>query len=173
VLVKEEYNEDLPRADVTIRADATIRDGTEGTYRHQGLAWLEAAKVLNESGNAAGLGPFYYLVSHSFELFTKAFLLWRGVTHEELRSKKLSHNFKALVNRANELGLGLEEEFCPLVEALQSINEQHRTRYAQLGFFTMGDIRYVMPDNMLIWVQKYYDKIFGIIHKEKQEKTND
>ena len=148
-------------------ADITPRDSTEGHYRHKGLAWLGAAKILHENDTAHLMGPFYYMVSHAFELFTKAFLLWRGVSHKELRSRDFGHNISALVHRAKELGLQIEDEYIPLIETMENLNKDHMQRYPMIGFFTIGQLGYVEPNHIINWVQKYYDKIYGIISSEK------
>jgi len=84
------------------RADLTVREGTEGTYRHKGLAWLDAAKCLHQN-NREGFGAFYYLVSHACELFTKAFLIWRGVPYDQLKSRELGHDIQRLVEKRKSL----------------------------------------------------------------------
>lgn len=155
----------------TARADTELRDGNQGLYRHEGLAWLESAKVLEKARKGFGLGPFYYIVAHACELFTKAFLLWRGVSHEELRSKKLSHDIPKLLDKAQEYGLQLEEEFTPFFEALDNMNRDHKQRYPKLGFYTMGRLDYVEPSKMIYWAEKYYEKIYGIIQRERNDKN--
>ena len=152
------------------RADLTVREGTEGTYRHKGLAWLDAAKCLHQN-NREGFGAFYYLVSHACELFTKAFLIWRGVPYDQLKSRELGHDIQRLVEKAQELGLPIEEEFKPFFEALENLNQENMQKYPKLGFFTLGQQGYVEPHNMLSWADIYYKKIYAIISKEKNAKN--
>lgn len=51
--------------------------------------------------------PAYYLVGHAIELALKAFLLERGITVGELRSRKYGHNLDALVLEARRRRLGM------------------------------------------------------------------
>lgn len=52
--------------------------------------------------------PAYFLAGHSIELSLKAFLLGRGTTKEELRSRKFGHKLDALLVEARRRRLGNE-----------------------------------------------------------------
>lgn len=78
--------------------------------------------------------PVRFLFSHAIELYLKAYLLLKGVTVEELRSRALGHNLKKLTATAVKLGLDV-----PTVhrQSMDVANEAILDRYIETGARTV------------------------------------
>ena len=85
--------------------------------------------------------PAYFLVGHSIELSLKAFLLGRGATKDELRSRKFGHKLDALLSEARRRRLGSEvklpqDETRAIVE-LNNCYSVKELEYAEVGYRRM------------------------------------
>lgn len=108
--------------------------------------YLEAASVVDqEMGKDKAFArvspmPAYFLLTHGIELTLKAYLRHAGLTVEQLGTRDLGHDLKALYVRACELGLGdlyqMTAEDAEVLELLVAANEFHQLRYIQSGFKT-------------------------------------
>lgn len=72
-------------------------------FNHYASEYLTAARSI-EVGSLFSPVP-YYLYCRCLELGVKAFLLLRGVSKHELKSKILGHNLVAILTEAERLGL--------------------------------------------------------------------
>lgn len=128
-----------------------------GMLKH---AWdyFNAAKLLHSKRLGLTMqGPFNYLVSHAFELFTKSFLLSKGLKYEDL--KRLSHGIDGLMMKAQELSLFLDDKYFKVAEVIKNLNKYNMQRYPMLGFFTIGSIEYAEPSNFLNYVHSYGEMV--------------
>jgi hypothetical protein len=154
--------------------DPTIRPASAEGLRTLGEAYLSAAEVLNENmdwKNAEGIyrrrrafiikQPFYYLLSHSFELLTKAYLKSRGVSDNDLF--KLSHNISKLINEAVKHGFIFEDEWLGVATVLENLNGRNKMRYPRLGMFLVGPSYYFDPENLVGYLHNYHDKIKRLV----------
>ena len=103
---------------------------------HYAHAYAASAMTLNEVDvdTIRSDAPVRFLFSHAIELYLKAYLLLKGVTVEELRSRALGHNLKKLTSKAVELGLSVSEEHCLSIEVA---NEAILDRYIETGARTV------------------------------------
>lgn len=62
--------------------------------------------------------PFYFLVSHSIELFLKSALLKRGYVPADLKRFDNRHNLKALLDLLKKKGLPVSAEAASIIEGL-------------------------------------------------------
>lgn len=76
--------------------------------------------------------PFYYLVSHSIELFIKCALVKRGESAEGLRKYPLGHSLGALLHKLKEMNVPVSESADALITALSQQHEKHALRYTAL-----------------------------------------
>ncbi|MBZ5589035.1 MAG: hypothetical protein LAO05_10780 [Acidobacteriia bacterium] len=95
---------DVPTGKDAIAAPVGVRaDLTPLGFHHYSEQFLEAARTVRKY---PGFSPVrYYLYCHSIELVLKAYLLAKGVSVTDLRSKSLGHNLEGVVSRANKAGL--------------------------------------------------------------------
>jgi hypothetical protein len=80
---------------------------TPSGFQLHAKEFFVAAQLILSQHNNVSL-PSYFLLGRSIELALKAFLLSRGLTPPELKSRKLGHNLDALFDKA--IALGLEDE---------------------------------------------------------------
>ena len=83
--------------------------------------------------------PVAYMYSHAVELYLKSFLRMKGVTVEELRSRKLGHDMIAIVEKAVSLGLELTDLQQGQIKLL---NDSVLDRYIETGFRTILPIEH-------------------------------
>jgi hypothetical protein len=124
------------------KAEPPGRTSALGLARYA-YEYIDAANVVYERdqerhpGNEIAPIPAYWLASHGVELALKSFLLHRGVSQDELSSRKLGHDLFACRKRAEELGL--LERFKPhdrdeaAMELLAGLNADHSLRYIKTG----------------------------------------
>ncbi|NJM44529.1 MAG: hypothetical protein HC858_12195 [Brachymonas sp.] len=98
--------------------------------------YFNAAKHLKENCSArAALAfippkPALLCLVHSAELMLKSFLIFKGVSLNELRSKTLGHNQFKLYRKVRELGLpALSGLRLDGIRLILYANENHRLRY--------------------------------------------
>lgn len=103
---------------------------------HYAHAYASSAMTLNEVDidTIHSDAPIRFLFSHAIELYLKAYLLLRGVTIEELRSRALGHNLKKLTSGAVKLGLDVSKEHR---EWIGLANEAILDRYIETGARTV------------------------------------
>lgn len=71
-------------------------------YASDFAAWANRAHA-DKSPNFSPVP--YYLYCRSIELVLKAFLLAKGITKKQLKTRSLGHNLTALLTKARQLGL--------------------------------------------------------------------
>lgn len=78
--------------------------------------------------------PVRFLFSHSIELYFKAFLLCKGLSLDQLRSRELGHNLEALMAASMLHGLQISD-----IQQQQIIvaNSAILDRYIEIGFRTI------------------------------------
>lgn len=76
--------------------------------------------------------PFYYLVSHSIELFLKCALLKRGHSPKELKKHPVGHGLDGLLDKLQELDVPVSEKANRLIRALSPQHKKHAFRYTAL-----------------------------------------
>jgi hypothetical protein len=76
--------------------------------------------------------PYYFLVSHSAELFLKAALLKRGVSVHELKKADIRHNLYNLLQKLKSKGLVISERTELVVKDLDEQHRTHTLRYLNL-----------------------------------------
>jgi hypothetical protein len=67
------------------------------------------------------------------ELYLKAFLRLKGVGEAELRSRALGHNLVALAERAEDLGLTLDDSVKEVIADAHLFDEPIEARYLDVG----------------------------------------
>lgn len=101
-------------------------------------SFRKSAEVLDvHNQNPAGiksrgmlfLPAFYYLVSHSSELFLKAALLKRGVPEESLKKSSIRHNLVKLCDLLGDNGKNLTQSTKNILKALNMGHTTHYFRY--------------------------------------------
>jgi len=73
----------------------------------------------------------YYLVCHSIELSLKAFLLLKGVSKSDIRSRSLGHNLSNILEKCLSLGL---EEIVQITDPQKSMLTELNEWYSRKGF---------------------------------------
>ncbi len=115
-----------------------------GMWRY-GNDFLKAALVVLSRYNDRAFMPYYFLLGQSIELSLKAFLLGRGVSLKELRSKKYGHDLKALLDEAGRRRLGLkvklENTHCAVIHLLGIEYLDKRFQYIRTGLMHLPDAR--------------------------------
>ena len=111
--------------------------------------------------------PVRFLFSHAIELYLKAYLMLRGVTIEELRSRALGHDLKRLTEKAVELGLSVSEEHRLSIEVA---NEAILDRYIETGVRTV-----LLPEGLSAICSNLHEQVgpsvylaAGLTRKPKQ-----
>jgi hypothetical protein len=107
------------------------------------MEFSDAARAVRIANKNKVSLPAYYLLGHSIELSLKAFLLARGVTFKELKSKKYGHDLMALLSAARRHRLGTE---VPLkardIGLIQLLNFEYvakRYEYRETGIYQIPD----------------------------------
>jgi len=105
--------------------------------------YIEAARLVDkEIGTLTGYEfvsptPAYFLAMHGIELTLKAFLLYRGLSDKELRSKQYGHDLKACYRKSKELGLltifKISYKDVSAMAMLIRLNRCQGLRYIQTG----------------------------------------
>lgn len=99
-------------------------------YAHSYAAsaqWLDGAQVQATHPDA----PIKFNYTHAIELYLKAFLLQKGVTVQELRSRDLGHDTANLVERAVGLGLNVSQT---QKDHISFFTDAIRDRYIETGY---------------------------------------
>ena len=114
-----------------------------GMWRY-GNDFRKAALAVSSHYNDRAFMPYYFLLGQSIELSLKAFLLGRGVSLKELRSKKYGHDLKALLDEARRHRLGLEVKLenthCAVIHLLGIEYLDKRFQYIRTGLMHLPDI---------------------------------
>ena len=124
---------------------ASVYRLTAVNFRLSAEALLPTLELRNE-GRPAKLTaiPFYFLVSHTLELFLKSALLKRGYVPADLKRFENRHNLKALLELLRKKGLPVSSEAISIIEDLSPQHEHHSLRYHVL-------INPFMPPPITIW----------------------
>lgn len=107
------------------------------TYRTLAVVFWENAKILEKEYSARGEPvprnnlalPFYYLISHSAELFLKCALLKRGMSPVELKNFSLRHNLSNLLDEVENKEVPISGLAREIVIALSDQHKSHELRY--------------------------------------------
>ena len=73
--------------------------------------------------------PFFFLVSHTIELFLKSALLKRGYVPSDLRKFDRRHNLQALLELLARMNLPVSLETTKIVRGFSEQHERHLLRY--------------------------------------------
>ncbi|MDQ6995999.1 MAG: hypothetical protein Q9M82_00880 [Mariprofundus sp.] len=129
--------------------------------------YLDAAKIVaSSSDRELAPTPAYYLVCHSIELILKAFLRGSGEELEDL--KKIGHNLKRCLNKAEKKGI--TEYFCftgiqkQAVSLINDYYSQKEFEYISTGFktFPKYDILEEISSGLLSSLKGYCRKNMNI-----------
>jgi hypothetical protein len=138
-----------------------------GMWRY-GNDFRKAALAVLDHHNDRTFMPYYFLLGQSIELSLKAFLLGRGLSLSDLRSRKFGHNLKAIADEARRHRIDLEvklENFHYAVIHLLSIEYlERRFQYIRTG-------RMQLPEIPLI--QDASDKLSGGLENFCKRVTDD
>lgn len=109
---------------------ASVYRMTAVNFRMSAEALLSSLQ-LREDGSPAKLTaiPFYFLVSHAFELFLKAALLKRGYVPADLKRFDNRHNLSALLELLKKRSLPISAEATNIINGLSPQHEHHLLRY--------------------------------------------
>jgi hypothetical protein len=107
------------------------------SYRIQSTFYLMSARVLANDFEKAGTGgagslgaiPFYYLMSHAFELLLKCALLKRGFDSNKLKSMKLRHDLRLLMDELQGFGVNISAPGSRIISAIAPQHKNHYLRY--------------------------------------------
>lgn len=117
--------------------------------------------------------PFYFLTSHSVELFLKAALLKEGVSEKELRNYSYRHNLLALLGRIQSFGLLITPETVSLIEVLSEQHKTHALRYTALlndgesFYMPRPSLIFKMLDELLLLTHSSAKRVQGSLLDEK------
>ena len=110
---------------------------------HYAREFFEAALAADEK---VGMRPGYeiiapipvmYLVGHSIELGLKSYLLYKGVSLQDLPKRKYGHDLEKCFKKAKELGLMQVVKFNDGdIEGMKVLNELFSTK--QLNYMVIG-----------------------------------
>lgn len=136
-------------------------------------AWYfhKAARVLIDSNSPHVDTPAYYLISHSIELFIKAFLRGSGLSIDEL--KALGHNLDKCLEKAISLGLESYMDISDLdkfaVSAINPYYQEKELEYIKTGFKQLPKIALLVSfaDNLLDGTRQFC-RDQTRIHEEKE-----
>lgn len=113
-----------------------------GLWRY-GNDFREAAFIISQSRDVERFLPYYFLLGQSIELFLKAYLMYRGYSLHELKSRKYGHDLKALAAAARKHDL---KNFVPLRQthyaAIDLLNFEYtkrRFQYQRAGLIALPD----------------------------------
>jgi hypothetical protein len=73
--------------------------------------------------------PRYFMLCHSIELGLKAYLAYRGATHEQLKKQGVRYNLRGLMRNAVRAGLSVKTETRSLIELLDEAHSGFWPRY--------------------------------------------
>jgi hypothetical protein len=125
-------------------------------YRMHAVIFWESAKILfanmelQANGKSARYGaiPFYYLVSHSAELFLKSALLKRGWTEQDVMKREFRHSLSGLLEELQSKGVSVTEKTVVLLNGLHSQHKDHDLRYTVL--IDDGKKTFIPPPGLLL-----------------------
>jgi hypothetical protein len=110
------------------------------TYRMNATLFRMSAEVLFHDiqkrgeqlpGNVRAI-PFYYLISHTFELLLKCALLKRGASVDALKKYPLGHSLSKQLEMLKGFGVPVSENTDRVIGILSSQHEKHVLRYSAL-----------------------------------------
>ena len=135
------------------------------TLRFVAVMFWEDAKKLNKGieRNEQGLPtkytaiPYYYLISHATELFTKVALLKRGFTKQQLRQFNFGHNLENLLNELIKMDLPISKNTREIVLGLSEQHKDHSLRYEVL--IDNGKSTFLPPSD---WVNKMLEELMSL-----------
>lgn len=128
---------------------------------HYAHAYAASAMTLNEVDIDIihADAPVRFLFSHAIELYLKAYLLLKGVTVEELRSRALGHNLKKLTSKAVKLGLSVSKEHKTWIWLA---NEAILDRYIETGARTV-----LLPEGLSAICSNLHEQIGPAVYQDR------
>lgn len=124
-------------------------------YRLTAVNFWESAKKLDttmekrKNGSPAKITaiPFYFLISHSVELFLKSALLKRGFTENDLKKYDYRHNLNLLLEALQKKGVTVTPTTVNMINGLHSQHKNHTLRYTAL--LDVGQTTYLPPTSLI------------------------
>jgi HEPN domain-containing protein len=128
---------------------------------HYAHAYAASAMTLNEVGvdTIHADAPVRFLFSHAIELYLKAYLLLKGLTVDELRSRALGHNLKKLASKSVKLGLSVSNEQRKWIVLA---NEAILDRYIETGSRTV-----LLPESLSEICQSLHEQIGSAVYQQR------
>ena len=122
--------------------------GAQAMY-NLGTEYLKAAKLLEKHhmNTLMPHGPLYYIITHSFELITKSYLLSKGLKYKDL--KNIGHKASKVVAKCAELGMEVGPSEQMMIEVVENINAHDMQRYPMCGHFKIGPQGFSEPKNLI------------------------
>jgi hypothetical protein len=137
-----------------------------GMWRY-GDDFRKAALAVLHVYNDREFMPYYFLLGQSIELSLKAFLLGRGLSLGDLRSKKYGHNLKALLDEAIRQQLESEVPMtaadCAVIHLLGIEYVGRRYQYIRTGRMMLPEISIVQraADKLLAGLEPFCKNALG------------
>lgn len=131
---------------------------TPAGYWHFAAQYFHAAKAVGSTKRNLRI-PTLQLYGQSIELVLKAFLLQRGITHDEV--KAMGHRLAEILQAANSRDLAtqvpLTENDVTLINLLSENYELHRFRYIVTGATSIPRPEYVshICERLLVSLEPY------------------
>jgi hypothetical protein len=132
-------------------------------YRLGAVNFQESAKKLSHTLELKSDGtpsnymaiPFYFLISHSAELFLKSALLKRGFDQKDLKKHDFRHSLNSLLEELQKYGVHISPNTVTMIEGLHSQHQNHALRYDGLirnekMFFPPPHLMFSMLDELLL-----------------------
>jgi hypothetical protein len=110
------------------------------SYRTLAAYYKSSAELLEEKlpaeiksvGDIMSWIPFYFLISHSAELFLKCALFKRGMDPKKLRKLENRHNLSGLLKLIEKKMVPISVELRDAITALSGQHSNHGLRYVSL-----------------------------------------
>ncbi len=134
------------------------------TYRMNATLFRMSAEVLFHDFQRRGEPlprnvraiPFYYLISHTFELLLKCALLKRGASVDVLKKYPLGHSLSRQLEMLKGFGVPVSENTDLVIRILSSQHEKHVLRYSALSddgeptFTPEPELLFTIADELLM-----------------------
>jgi hypothetical protein len=111
--------------------------GSVGLFNYAHTYAASAAALADTKVDATHCdSPVYFMYYHAIELYLKSYLLKKGHSLGELRSRKFGHNLRTLVDTAKSHGLSFEEKYEDDINLLDTTDSVISSRYLRIGTHT-------------------------------------
>ena len=127
--------------------------------------YLKAAECIlqNDEIEFTPQGPFYFCVSHAFELFAKSFLMQNR--YDCSRLKDLGHGPKGLIQECVNNGFLLEDSEIEIAGVIANVNAYNMQRYPMMGLFNLGPQEYAEPEKLLFYMKQFASKVMAYVEE--------